>query len=230
MALIRCPECQREISDKSNQCIHCGCPIEKSENESKKQSLNKTTNESSFNTTKKNQNDTSVEFERILSVTQIPKKKPIINFILILSIVCFILGIVFFMLIYFAPNNHGIDFTVIVITGVLLITGLLLFFNGFNSLKNDRKLYEIYHDNSEEYKKQIALKIYNNIRSDEQYKERKIQQKEKNNSLKIKCPNCGSTNTQRISISSRAISIGTVGILSNKINKSFKCNKCKYTW
>lgn len=29
MALIKCPECKKEISDKSQSCIHCGCPIEK---------------------------------------------------------------------------------------------------------------------------------------------------------------------------------------------------------
>lgn len=28
MALIKCPECGKEISDKSKQCIHCGFPIE----------------------------------------------------------------------------------------------------------------------------------------------------------------------------------------------------------
>lgn len=28
MALIKCPECGKEISDKSKQCIHCGYPIE----------------------------------------------------------------------------------------------------------------------------------------------------------------------------------------------------------
>ena len=27
MALISCPECNKEISDKSNACIHCGYPI-----------------------------------------------------------------------------------------------------------------------------------------------------------------------------------------------------------
>ena len=27
MALIKCPECGAEISDKSIQCIKCGCPI-----------------------------------------------------------------------------------------------------------------------------------------------------------------------------------------------------------
>ena len=24
MALIKCPECNKEISDKSNTCVHCG--------------------------------------------------------------------------------------------------------------------------------------------------------------------------------------------------------------
>ena len=31
MALIICPECGSKISDKTEQCIHCGCPIEKNE-------------------------------------------------------------------------------------------------------------------------------------------------------------------------------------------------------
>lgn len=29
MALIKCKECGKEISDKATACIHCGCPIEK---------------------------------------------------------------------------------------------------------------------------------------------------------------------------------------------------------
>ena len=35
MALINCPECGKQISDKSTQCIHCGCPIEKKQDEPK---------------------------------------------------------------------------------------------------------------------------------------------------------------------------------------------------
>lgn len=31
MALINCPECGKEISDKAASCPNCGCPIEKSE-------------------------------------------------------------------------------------------------------------------------------------------------------------------------------------------------------
>ena len=32
MALIKCSECGKEISDKSKKCIHCGCPINKEQN------------------------------------------------------------------------------------------------------------------------------------------------------------------------------------------------------
>ncbi len=28
MALIKCPECEKEVSDKAKTCIHCGCPLE----------------------------------------------------------------------------------------------------------------------------------------------------------------------------------------------------------
>ena len=27
MALIKCPECGKEVSDKANACIHCGYPL-----------------------------------------------------------------------------------------------------------------------------------------------------------------------------------------------------------
>lgn len=30
--LVTCPECRKEISDKSNVCIHCGFPINKIQN------------------------------------------------------------------------------------------------------------------------------------------------------------------------------------------------------
>ena len=27
MALIKCPECENQVSDKAGSCPHCGCPI-----------------------------------------------------------------------------------------------------------------------------------------------------------------------------------------------------------
>lgn len=44
------------------------------------------------------------------------------------------------------------------------------------------------------------------------------------------CPTCHSKNVQRISGLERGASIVGLGIFSKKINKSFKCNNCGYTW
>ena len=45
-----------------------------------------------------------------------------------------------------------------------------------------------------------------------------------------KCPHCHSKNIQKISGLERAGSIAMLGIFSKKINKSFKCINCGYTW
>lgn len=44
------------------------------------------------------------------------------------------------------------------------------------------------------------------------------------------CPHCNSTDIARISGAERAGSILMLGFFSKKINKSFKCKKCGYTW
>ena len=44
------------------------------------------------------------------------------------------------------------------------------------------------------------------------------------------CPHCQSTNIAKISGTERAASIIGLGIFSKKINKSFKCKDCGYTW
>lgn len=45
-----------------------------------------------------------------------------------------------------------------------------------------------------------------------------------------KCPTCQSTNIQKIGTGERVASVATLGIFSKKINKSFKCKNCGYTW
>lgn len=45
-----------------------------------------------------------------------------------------------------------------------------------------------------------------------------------------KCPTCGSTNIKPITATERATSIIGLGIFSKKINKTYKCLNCKYTW
>ena len=45
-----------------------------------------------------------------------------------------------------------------------------------------------------------------------------------------RCPHCHSTNIKSISGLNRGTSIAMWGIFSKKINKSFECLDCKYTW
>ena len=59
----------------------------------------------------------------------------------------------------------------------------------------------------------------------EQQKSSKIQ-----NDTTPKCPHCKSTNIKSISTLNRGASIAMWGLFSKKINKSFECNHCGYTW
>lgn len=47
---------------------------------------------------------------------------------------------------------------------------------------------------------------------------------------KPKCPTCGSTNIKKMGGVERGASIWAFGIFSKKINKTFKCGNCGYTW
>lgn len=44
------------------------------------------------------------------------------------------------------------------------------------------------------------------------------------------CPTCGSINIKSISGINRGASIAMWGLFSKKLNKSFECLDCKYTW
>ena len=45
-----------------------------------------------------------------------------------------------------------------------------------------------------------------------------------------RCPHCKSTNIKPISTINRGASIAMWGMFSKKINKSFECKNCGYTW
>ena len=45
-----------------------------------------------------------------------------------------------------------------------------------------------------------------------------------------KCPTCQSTNIRKMGGVERGASIYAFGIFSKKINKTFKCQNCGYTW
>ena len=140
MALIKCPECGKEISDKSDKCIHCGFPLRSTP------IIQENINGKYYDVT-------------FLSDTNIPFVKKI--------------------------------------NMVRELTGCDLFLA-----------------------KEIAHKYH--------IEQESSKPKEEDN--RPKCPNCHSTNIKAITGTERAMSIMGLGIFSKKINKSFKCLNCKYTW
>lgn len=58
-------------------------------------------------------------------------------------------------------------------------------------------------------------------------RDKEMAERDKN---KPKCPTCGSTNIKKMSGIERGASIAAFGIFSKKINKTFKCCNCGYTW
>lgn len=63
-----------------------------------------------------------------------------------------------------------------------------------------------------------------------QFKTQVGQQKQQQSSNEPHCPHCSSTNIKPISGLNRGASIAVWGIFSKKINKSFECKNCGYTW
>ena len=61
----------------------------------------------------------------------------------------------------------------------------------------------------------------------EQHEAIKEQERESN---RPHCPTCGSINIKKITGTERAASVIGLGIFSKKINKSYKCEHCGYTW
>lgn len=45
-----------------------------------------------------------------------------------------------------------------------------------------------------------------------------------------KCPSCGMMAGHKIDTISKSLSVGTLGLASNKIGKTYKCANCKYMW
>ena len=167
----------------------------------------------------------------IIKITNIPKRKPFLNFFIIFS-VCLIFAILAFIIaIINAPTRTntsitGILFPVIFFSGV----AILILLHGIKQIKDDRYLYENYSNNANEYKLQIAIRKLNKekqIKNEEIEKQLKYKQNSQNTP---KCPTCGSTNIRKIGTGERAVSVIGLGLLSKKINKTWKCNSCGHTW
>lgn len=184
MALIKCPECGKEVSDKANVCLNCGYSIrEYVENIRKKEVYQK----------------------RIDSI-KIPEKPKRENSWFIFMGICIIgalSGII---------SESDNDFTI-------FLYSFTLFFGVVFSI------------GVREYNYRVRMKKYKlAIDNPELYRITILQEQEEKDKKLIKCPNCGSANTKKISATSRVVSTTMIGLASSKLGKQFECKNCGYKW
>ena len=158
MALINCPECNKEISDKSECCINCGYKLPKK--------------------------DPMFQGVYCPSCLESNIKINIDN--------CPYCNIKFKDSIY-GTSKECSDYT-----------------------KNHPELKESPEFSIEAYNKRINYVP--------------VEYGNSSSSNGIKCPTCQSTNISKIGTAERVGSVAMLGIFSKKINKSFKCKSCGYTW
>lgn len=173
----------------------------------------------------------------IIKITNIPRKKPFLNFLITLSIGIIFAVSAFVIAIVYAPNKGGITgmlFPVIFFLGM----AILILLHGIKQIKNDRYLYDNYNNNPNEYKLQIALRELNKekqVKREEIEKQQRIQNekqiKYKQNSINIpKCPTCSSTNIRKISTTRKVAGAIGFGLLSKTAKSQFECKNCGYKW
>lgn len=203
MALINCPECGKEnVSDQADMCPNCGFGI--------KTYFEKMIQE------EQNQREMNEKRQTRLESITIPNKPKISRVFIIIMIIIFIALTWLFL---YAPIKLGGEGDVgSWLIEVCLIIGAPVYI--YSRIYKDRvRKYEISLTDFNNYK-EIILKEQDEA----------IERQRAIEARKIKCPNCGSTNTSAISTLNRAVSVATVGLASSKIGKTMQCKKCGYKW
>lgn len=162
MALIKCPECGREVSDKAKVCPNCGFGIVEHLEAEREKISNEIAREQ--------QEEIDRQLMEEIPLPQKPKKP-------------------------------------------------LLFADTDIKYMNALHMYEFAMRDPDGYRRRI-LEAKRTIANAEA-------QKWLN---RPKCPNCGSDKINKISTTSRVVSVATVGLASNKIGKQYKCSNCKHMW
>lgn len=223
MALINCPECGRKnVSDSADACPDCGYGIKEHFNKIKQDKMEKQ-RELELEQQRKN-----AEIEKKLHAEQRIKNvakpnKPVFSRGLIIYLVCAFLFITFLSIL--APlmqdRPEDIEFgTIFLVYLLLVIVPLCVYY--FSKYSKAMEEYELAQMDFEAYQRQIVKE------QDEEFARIKAEAQRVANSPK--CPMCGSHDIQKISTTSRVISVATVGLASGKLGKQYECKNCKHRW
>lgn len=224
MSLIKCPECNKEVSDQAQMCPNCGFGIEKYVNKIKEEKQVKIRKEKLKIERQKRKQIEEDKLKQLAKFENMPKHKPIVTGKIIIGIFFYILFITVF--IYFIYEESTFFAWSELIFGISC--GSAFLYEGIKDLNVIRLLYTRYKNNEEKYKIEV-LRYYKN-KEDNQVTIKDLKRiKEISNKSKhvLHCPYCNSTNVKKITTTSRVVSTAAVGVASNKIGKQWHCNKCK---
>lgn len=275
MALIKCPECGKEISDKSSACIHCGYPMD-TNNEADE--VNRMPDisfqldaimaqtEDFMNNLKFYNEDFNMIFVKIKSnVDSIQREilncdseaKRIAHDKIALTILNVTMKAEFYCSWVTIKNCFElVDFTRLSENTMKKISAQIFERLSIINVYSDGSSGNSHHIHywypiqqlllygSEEVKKPIEqnlaqgdrLSIIQFLVSEHSGEDTqaeviaKIAQGIHPNINTPKCPTCGSSQVSKIKTLERTASVFGLGLFSKKINKTFKCSNCGYTW
>ena len=244
MALIKCPECGKEVSDKASACIHCGFPlcevIDKSSNidiSAFQEELSKLFKEfgSSYSLHIENK---SPRPDISPIVTKIKSQMSEIGEDDIESYNNYVLS----MYNTFISLKYSDEKIVNTIHSLITADRLTerIQFEIMNAYKN-RSAGKNYLWKRHFYPLFRTFYSLNGCRNEYKYRELfkddfdffvngGIKGNSSKNQNLPKCPTCQSTNIKKISDLSKAASVAMWGLLSQKVKKQWHCNNCGSEW
>lgn len=246
MALIKCPECGKNISESAESCPNCGLNIKQYLLQQKLNAQKQKVNEAREIYEKKKAKLTHDYRYSNFEPPTMTKAYPFIvsaTVFLIISVSCL-------LLLFDIVEGDGSS-----PVGLLIFSLIFLFITAYwakqlyhtqklemKSYKNDPEKYKEIHTKnvllSPEQKKSIEQQVseeYRTYRNELDYLAAIDKQLNptagKELQTKIpRCPHCNSTKIRPISTASRVASVTAIGIASGKIGKQFECLNCKYKW
>lgn len=209
MALIKCPECEKEVSSMAGSCPHCGYPMDLIQ--SNEEPLDEKTIIDNLDPIAKGKGEIFIEEENEYKSAMLflCNDKLIVTDINEEKIILCLLYDSYKDLDYKSPypRKQG---------GFLRDSSIKVFWNKLTK-EETPKFKFIDKLSSNQFDKDYFSYHFNNSFKDTQ--------------PVIKCPTCQSTNTKKISGASKAGSALVWGVLAvGKISQTFECKSCGYRW
>ena len=234
MALIQCPECERNnVSDSAETCPDCGYGIKKHFEKIAKEQETKRIEEEKERLKVVEEQKKIEERETAINSVKMPDKPSFSIGSLVGAFVLFVFAGLFLWAGVAPPDPTKEPSVFLMLFGIVLgYVAFLVIKAGFKALKRKEELFNIALTDFEKYQKtyveeqeELDFRRENLQQRIDEIKE----QKELKNATP-KCPICGSKSTTRISTAGRMVSVGTVGLASSKIGKQYRCMNCKHQW